>query len=209
MSFFPKLSRCETYDVKECGGFYGYAHYRDQISIDCQNRCVYCDVRIDENGNEGFALDHFRPQEKFPDLKNVPDNLVISCAKCNRSKSSHWPISIDLAEAHNDVVGFVDPFLDDRLSFFSVSGTGEFIALRGPSEYIIKLLSLNRPSRVSIRRNRMLNLRIDDLLSLAEKILVEIIEMGNIDEGSFDKLRFAKNIVGSVRQLREEILSIK
>lgn len=66
MPFFPKILRRENYSVKVCGGYYGYAYYSDQIYEDCQSRCVYCDIRLDENGNEGFALDHFRPQEKFP-----------------------------------------------------------------------------------------------------------------------------------------------
>lgn len=206
MSFLPRLSRPEKYDVKKCGNFYGYAHYHDQISKDCQSRCVYCDVRIDENGNEGFALDHFRPQEKFPNLKNVPGNLVISCAKCNRSKSAHWPISVDLEFTHNDIVGFVDPFLDDRLSFFSVASNGEFLARRGPSEYLIKLLGLNRPSRVSIRRNRMLNLRVDELLALAENTICEIVDDGLTNDESLVKLKFAKEIIANIRQLRAEML---
>lgn len=208
MPFFPKILRRENYSVKVCGGYYGYAYYSDQIYEDCQSRCVYCDIRLDENGNEGFALDHFRPQEKFPDLKNAPTNLVLSCGKCNRNKSAHWPVAIELAVAHNGIVGFIDPFEDDRLDFFAVQKNGEFVSRQGPSEYLIKLLGLNRPSRVAVRRNRLLHRRIDELILLAETIVSEIIEEGQNSAEAWQKLQSAKEVIGSVRQLRQEILKV-
>lgn len=208
MTFYPEVIRCKSYAVKECGGYYGYSHYKDQIHKDCQYRCVYCDVRLDECGHEGFALDHFRPQEKFPKLKNNPNNLVVACARCNRSKSAHWPVDITLNVSYLDNVGFIDPFEFNRLDFFSVKICGTVVPKKDPSDYLIKLLGLNRPSRVVVRKNRLLQRRIDDLIMLAEKIIDEIIESGVLTELSWDKLRTAKAVISSVRQLRIEIAEV-
>lgn len=208
MTFFPEVSRCVNYAAKECGGYYGYAHYKDQIHIDCKHRCVYCDVRLDESGHEGFALDHFRPQEKFSHLKNDPNNLVVACAKCNRNKSAHWPVDVGLGVSHHGEVGFIDPFENNRLDFFSVDVCGALAPKQNPSEYLIKLLGLNRPSRVVVRRNRILHRRIDDLILLAETIITEVIDGGEMTELSWQKLESAKVVISSVRQLRQEILKV-
>jgi hypothetical protein len=208
MTFFPEVSRCKKYAVKECGQYYGYAHYKDQIHKDCQYRCVYCDVKLDECGHEGFALDHFRPQEKFSHLKNDPTNLVIACAKCNRNKSAHWPVDITLDVSFQGEVGFIDPFEHKRLDFFCVEICGTLVPKKDPSKYLIKLLGLNRPSRVVVRKNRLLQRRIDDLIMFAEKMIDEVIEGGEITELSLRKLESAKSVISSVRQLRQEVVKI-
>lgn len=208
MLFFPEIVRCEKYAVKECGGYHGYAYYKEQIHIDCQYRCVYCDIKLEECGHEGFALDHFRPQEKFPRLKNDPKNLVVACSKCNRSKSSHWPVDIELGVAYQGEVGFIDPFEHNRLDFFCVGVSGEFAAKKSPSQYLIKLLGLNRPSRMVVRKNRQLQRRVDDLILLAEEIIDEVIQSGEMTELSWRKLESAKVAISGVRQLRQEISSM-
>ncbi|SHN30479.1 TIGR02646 family protein [Pseudomonas asturiensis] len=205
MTFFPEIVRCEKYDVKKCGGYHGYSYYKDQIHEDCQYRCVYCDVKLDECGHEGFALDHFRPQEKFPHLTNDPTNLVAACAKCNRSKSSHWPVDILSGVSFQGAFGFIDPFQHKRLDFFFVEVDGKLTAKQDPSNYLIKLLGLNRPSRVVVRKNRLLQRRVDELIILAESIIEEIIEVGEMTEVSWDKLKSAKAMISSVRQLRLDI----
>lgn len=208
MTFFPEILRCEKYVVKKCGGYHGYAHYKEQIHKDCLYRCVYCDVKFDECGHEGFALDHFRPQEKFSHLTNDPTNLVAACAKCNRSKSSHWPVDVSLGVSFHGEFGFVDPFEHNRLDFFSVGVDGKLTAKKDPSEYLIKLLGLNRPSRVSVRKNRLLQRRVDDLIAMAESIIDEVIESGEMTDSSWGKLHSAKAVIGSVRQLRIEIAAM-
>ncbi len=208
MVFFPGITRCENYAVKKSGEYYGYAHYKDQIHIDCKNRCVYCDITLDENGHEGFALDHFRPQEKFPDLKNDPHNLVVACAKCNRNKSCHWPIEVGLYVAHDGVSGFIDPFEQNRLDYFDVGACGSLISKQGPSEYLIQLLGLNRPSRVVVRKNRLLRSRVDELICLAEKLIDDVIESGEMTEDAVRNLAAAKMVIQCVRELRGEILKV-
>ena len=75
--FFPALTRREAYSVKANGEFYTYSHYRSEIAVDCQHRCVYCDSKADEvGGTEAMQLDHFRPESlpEFEHLVNDPRN---------------------------------------------------------------------------------------------------------------------------------------
>ena len=152
--FFPSLARRDQYVTKPNGDYYAdYHHYEQEITEDCQQRCVYCDITMMENGGEGMQLDHFRPQKHFIDLGSDPLNLVLSCAGCNRLKSAHWPMG-KTNGSHDGVSGFVDPFAEDRTLVFEVSKTGAVTAIKGPGHYMIELLHLNRPSRSAIRFHR-------------------------------------------------------
>lgn len=204
-SFFPTIVRSKQYAKKANGEYYVYSHYRNQISQECESRCVYCDILIAEAGGEGCALDHFRPQEKFPGLRNDPNNLVISCSKCNRYKSNHWPISIQVQHSHDGKVGFIDPFLTNRLQYFNVGIDGVLVPLQGPSDYIIRLLNLNRPSRIAVRKKRILDARIGELLQVAMANLEEIepaIRNNSCSEEDFNKFMLARQAVAQIMSIR-------
>ncbi|RMH85063.1 hypothetical protein EA796_10965 [Pseudomonas sp. AOB-7] len=206
--FFPQIVRTENYRAKACGDFYAYASYSEVIHADCQNRCVYCDVTLEENGHEGFALDHFRPQEHFPDLKNNPNNLVLSCGKCNRNKSSHWPVGTSTTATHDGAVGFIDPFRCDRHQYFQVELAGTLYPLQGPSTYLIVLLGLNRASRVLVRKHRILHAKINTLISMAEESIdcaLSLLEAGQEIDSALQALSSAKAAIASIKEIRNEI----
>jgi hypothetical protein len=207
-SFFPNITRTETYETKDDGSYYSYSYYRMQVSTDCQQRCVYCDAMINEIGHEGFNLDHFRPQEIFPELSDSPENLVIACSKCNRWKSSHWPIDKNSKESHDGFVGFVEPFKHNRQEYFNVENCGTITAVKGPSEYIVKLLHLNRPSRILIRRNRLLSCRIDDLLKLADFTIDEataLLKKGQPRAEVIEMLERARSAITEIKLIKDSI----
>ena len=151
---FPELARRSEYKKKRDGTYYAYREYHTEISEDCQHRCVYCDARLNEIGGEGMHLDHFRPQKHFPELESTPENLVLACSRCNYLKSDWWPEKT--GNSNNGQHGFIDPFDKDKSSYFEVDSKGEILAKKAPSGYVIDLLSLNRPSRMNIRRRRIL-----------------------------------------------------
>lgn len=207
-TFFPEIIRCKNYEKKPCGSYYGYSRYHDQISLDCLHRCVYCDILITEAGGEDCALDHFRPQEKFPGLKNDPNNLVISCAKCNRLKSKHWPMPIDQAHTHDGNSGFIDPFVVKRQDYFQIEQSGEIVSLQPPSAYLIKLLNLNRPTRVSIRKKRILEARISKLLLLTDQVLAEVEPAFVANQASaldIEKFKVARQAISEIAEIRAMI----
>lgn len=181
--FFPKLTRRKTY--RGNGGGSKYTDFHAEIEADCEKRCVYCDAALGEIGFEGMQLDHFRPQKHFPTLVHEPTNLVLGCAKCNRSKWYHWPSAKTIgAPSHDGQAGFVDPFLEDRLHFFRVKADGEVECLQGPATYMVKLLKLNRKARVQVRRMRLIR---KDLMTLTHecvertRVLVKSWESGKLD----------------------------
>ncbi|MCE9891428.1 HNH endonuclease [Kluyvera intermedia] len=155
--FYPKLTRRNNYSVKKGGGYYRYSYYRQEILDDCQSRCVYCDLLLEEHAYEGMHLDHFRPQDYFKTITNDPNNLVISCPKCNILKSNHWPCDKNqvTTPSHNDKVGFVDPFIENMSDYFSVDPDGILKPLKNPGLYMLGILDLNRQARIFSRRKRI------------------------------------------------------
>jgi hypothetical protein len=148
--FYPDISRRPAYSTKANGdSFASYDRYREEISEDCNHRCTYCDITLEEMGFEGMQLDHFKPQELFPEHKSDPTNLVLSCPKCNRLKSDHWPSA-------ESGLSFIDPFEIGRTNHFSITESGEISATNTQAAcYQIELLFLNREARIQIRRRRM------------------------------------------------------
>ncbi|MGZ8250896.1 MAG: HNH endonuclease signature motif containing protein [Methylophilaceae bacterium] len=205
--FFPALNRSK-YTTKQDGSWYVYSYYKAEITNDCLERCVYCDAHIQEIGHEGFQLDHFRPQDLFPLLANIPGNLVIGCQKCNRWKSSHWPVDINSGDSYLGNIGFLDAFSHNRLDFFHVEDDGILTPLQGPSEYMIKLLNLNRPSRVIVRRNRILSCKLDQLIELSRHIVEQALVL--VEEGKphgliREKLQLAKTAMEDIKKIRKAL----
>lgn len=169
--YYPKITRRTSYKTSNRGTYYSnYSEYHDEISEDCQHRCVYCDILLKENGGEGMHLDHFRPQKHFPNLSNSPLNLLLACAKCNQLKSDFWPDE-KLSKSH-----FIDPFSIIRSNHFSVKNTGEVEGLSSQSQYTIELLSINRPSRRTIRKTRAVK---QSAMEVIEHIELELEKLAN------------------------------
>jgi len=171
--FYPKLVRSSNYKKKSNGGNYSdYKVHLEQVQQDCQFRCVYCDIKLDEAGFEGFHIDHFRPVFIFPDLRTDPENLVLACSKCNILKSKDWPSnSFDSIVGS---VGYLDPFVESRPSYFHVSETGELMQTQDPITYMVDVLALNRFSRVQIRRSRQLDKRYEEILNRVHSLTVTL-----------------------------------
>ena len=158
--FFPLLKRRASYSTKGNGGFYEYSYFRkrfqNEIAEDCLCKCVYCDSHEKEvGGRESMQIDHFRPYTRigFEKLENDPNNFHHACGRCNLLKSDKWP-STHATEPHDGIVGFVDPFADDRGRYFGVEISGELKPLRGPAKYLIRVLALNRPHLKLLRQKR-------------------------------------------------------
>lgn len=160
--FFPKLLRRKVEDYfSNRDAFYAdYRYNYVKIAEDCQHRCVYCDITVDEYGGDEMHLDHFRPQEHFEKLSTHPYNLYLSCPKCNGLKTSDWPCSKEEgALTFVGRVGYLDRFEHDVDAYLKVGEDGRIAAIAGPVEYMIKKMHLNRTSRVNIRRKRYIEHR--------------------------------------------------
>lgn len=159
--FFPPLKRRANYASKSNGEFYAYRYFREnfqhEIAEDCVCRCVYCDSHESEmGGREQMQIDHFRPYTRkgFEHLENATKNFHHACVRCNSLKSDKWP-STNPNEPHDGIVGFVDPFADDRRRYFKVAEDGELVPLQPPAEYLIRVLALNRRHLKLLRLRRI------------------------------------------------------
>jgi len=200
--YFPKISRRVNYKRARHGGYYsGYHEYFEEIAEDCQRRCVYCDVILEEIGGEGMHLDHFRPQKSFPELNNSPLNLVLACAKCNQLKSDWFPEQneIDTGQA----CGFVDHFEVDRLEYFNVDELGRVVGLRPPANYMIELLCLNRDSRRAIRRVRAVKRLAFDVMAQIEAELLNFSR--DLEQVTPEKLNVLAGALGDIRKMLHEM----
>lgn len=63
-------------------------------------KCSYCEQKIPEEGHIK-AVEHFRPQSIFKNLKNDWENLLLACAQCNGKKSDKFPL--ELTNDINDI----------------------------------------------------------------------------------------------------------
>jgi hypothetical protein len=203
--FFGPLSRREQYERHpETGEYFAYSRYRDAIAEDCRNRCVYCDSHEDTiGGREATQLDHFRPwnksfgdalERKFSHLLHDPMNLVHSCGVCNRFKSARWPTD-DPNSAHNDKVGWVDPFSETRSDFLAVEEDGAITPVKPLGKYLITTLRLNRPL---LRRQRELRFIVGALEARAPKwrAIVESDPNGELGEMARTVLTLVETIRG-------------
>jgi len=141
--FYPKLTRRAKY--LGTPKVYGYRKYREEISEDCQYRCVYCDMhQVDVGGEPTMELDHFRPESKFTYLVEEPTNLVYACRSCNRLKWHDWPAG-ESESCFCGEEGYLQPFDDDRSQYFQLGQNGEIVATQPPAAYVQRRLGLNRP----------------------------------------------------------------
>lgn len=166
--FFKKLTRRPEAEYHSNRGDF-YADYRKNyanVALDCEQRCVYCDISVEESGGDEMHLDHFRPQEHFKDLSIHPYNLYLSCPKCNILKTSDWPVPrIVDGPTFVGSIGYIDRFQHDCNIFLYVDKNGYIVPVSGPIKYMIGKMHLNRPSRVNVRRRRIIEHRKTNILS--------------------------------------------
>ncbi len=168
LNFFRRLVRRKAYSQKSETEFHAYSHYRAnfhyEIAEDCAERCVYCDSHEGEvGGREAMQIDHFRPHglPEFKHLKDDPRNFHHSCGRYNNWKRAKWPC-VDLKLCHDDNVGFINPFEEDRMVHFEVLDDGELRARSSVGEYLIRLFALNRPFLRLLRQRRIFRALLED-----------------------------------------------
>lgn len=148
-----------------------YSEWKQQISNDCYNQCVYCSIHeMPWGGIDHYHIDHFRPQSEFEDLVNVITNLYHCCPICNKFKSNDWK------NEPNDLntICYPDPSDYNYTELFNLDTRnftleGKYLA----SSYLINRLYLNRPQLVYERREIFLNLRYKLLIKETENLILE------------------------------------
>lgn len=161
-----------------------YQDWKQQISDDCHNRCVYCS--IEENpwgGIDHFHIEHFKPQSKFTALKNTITNLYHACPICNRFKSDDWPTDSNL-----DEISYPDPGQHDYSDLFEFKMSSfELVGKYKASKYIVNRLYLNRPQLIYERREQVLKLKAEILIEEVRKSVSKISD-NDLKDLAFDTI---------------------
>jgi len=152
-----------------------YREHRDNLKIDYQNRCGYCDS-IDTWRFVWFEIDHFVPQKYLVRISDTDySNLVYACRSCNNAKRAHWPTKDETVHNRNDE-GFIDPCNDDYNSQFSRLNNGKIKAETKLGIWVYNKLKLYKPQHEIIWNIEQLDILIEECENLLKSISDEVLK---------------------------------
>lgn len=64
-------------------------YIQDPLLEMTHNKCSYCERAIGKKSGQDVHIDHFKCKDKYPELVVDWNNLLPSCARCNRNKGTH------------------------------------------------------------------------------------------------------------------------
>lgn len=118
-----------------------YTECKEILAEDFQQMCGYCGKNR-KTLLKQFQIDHFAPKSKFPEKKNVYENLVLACPQCNRLKSDKW--IGEKSEVSNDgEKGFVDPATEEYNHHLFREDSGKIMYKTEVGKYMYNLLKFN------------------------------------------------------------------
>ncbi|WP_322981273.1 HNH endonuclease [Pseudomonas sp. C11] len=134
-----------------------YTKYRDELRVDFNQACGYCDDDDYRSDKVCFHIDHFAPKKHFPHLEDTYTNLVYACRFCNVRKSDHW-IGKDPLIHHDGKKGFVDPCSDEYEDHLGRNSSGRIFAKTDLGRYIASRLNLGLLRHELLWNSRQLRL---------------------------------------------------
>ncbi len=136
-----------------------YHNYKDDLAKDFNNKCGYTGCSDHWfGGRRCFQIDHFKPESKYPDLKNEYSNLVYCCSYVNRAK---WD---------DDSAHYLDPCDTDYNEHFERDDHGIICAKPNDvdADYMVSKLHLGLARYSIIWNLDRLELAIDRLKLIVE-----------------------------------------
>jgi len=119
-----------------------YRAYKPSLRMDFGERCGYCDVPdYILGGVRVFQIDHFAPKSTFPSRATDYQNLIYSCAFCNRAKWDTW-VGDDPDVPNDGTHGFVDPCSLEYEKHLDRSRSGCFVCLSPVGLFMLRELKL-------------------------------------------------------------------
>ncbi|MFX1392915.1 MAG: HNH endonuclease [Promethearchaeota archaeon] len=122
----------------------GYKHkeIQDVLFNSSFNKCSYCETRP----SGGFLeIEHYEPKDIYPERSLEWDNLLPSCSKCNRWKSTH--------DTRNEPI--INPCIIDPEPYFKYEWHSIKVSNNAPdktlAERTIKICNLNRLELIKAR----------------------------------------------------------
>jgi hypothetical protein len=120
-------------------GYKDYGDYRPWLEDEFSFRCVYCLKRQQWAPTDIWSVDHLVPQSENPALQCSYSNLVLTCQWCNNKKLASLvpdPVTV----AYGDCL---------RVDY----ATGRVETLNDDGVILERVLKLNHPNQLSMRRS--------------------------------------------------------
>ncbi|MEN5378770.1 HNH endonuclease [Sphingobacterium kitahiroshimense] len=138
-----------------------YRDHRDDLKIDYQNRCGYCND-VDIWRTVWFEIDHLVPQKYLVTIKDTDySNLVYACRSCNNAKRANWPTKDEKIHNVNNE-GFIDPCDDEYNNQFSRLDNGRIKVESNLGEWMYNKMKLYKPQHEVIWNIEQLDILIDE-----------------------------------------------
>jgi HNH endonuclease len=127
--------------------FVNYQTYKKYLRIEFKATCVYCRMPDRFSEKNYYAVEHYKPKKKFPELKAEYSNLFYACGTCNTWKGEFWPSDEQIA-ANIFVPNPCDYRMYDHLRSHS---NGTVTAATQAGKWTVDLLCLNEPLQIEKR----------------------------------------------------------
>lgn len=141
-----------------------YHVYHDQLKIDFNCRCGYCDDR-DVPRAYSFEIDHFVPQKVDNTKVTEYSNLVYACKSCNNAKRAKWPTD-DKTKPNDGKVGWIDPCSKDYDEQFERGNDGKIHPLTELGGWMFENLKLWKKQHEILWNCERLDANIDKMEAL-------------------------------------------
>ncbi|GEM_PF-156220 len=163
-------------------------YIKDGLLKMSSNKCCYCEELIGDGCSE-MHVEHYHDKDTYPDEVVVWENLLPSCAHCNKKKSKH--------DTYKEPI--VDPTKNDPKKFLYMKSYRYFSYDKNPDslgKVSIAVLGINdTEEKVKLRFviGNKLNEEIDklyeDAIELGDEILTNIRKQNRITNGCMNNLR--------------------
>lgn len=130
------------------GPYSNYRTYKKYLREEFDAACVYCRMPDSLSEMKSYAVEHYKPKSKFPELETEYSNLFYSCCSCNSYKGSFWP-----EETHKKLEQFIPNPCDHVMhSHLRLRPEGMIQHHSFAGEWTIDLLDLNDPGQIQKRK---------------------------------------------------------
>ncbi|WP_375561356.1 retron system putative HNH endonuclease [Bernardetia sp. OM2101] len=186
---------------------YKHKEIRKELGRIYKEKCAFC-----EQNQEIMEVEHYRPKSIYYWLAFSWDNLLLACATCNRSKSTHFPIEntaiskpkvdysdIDLSKINHLCKEYdklekpllLNPEQEKDLHFrFSFDRNGEICPTNSNDKQAKKTIDV-------IKLNR-------DSLKIARKKIIDDFEKSVIGKKVKDKGELRRHVMHEMEMLKQK-----
>ena len=182
------------------GPFIRYQTYKKYLKKEFDGTCVYCRMPDTLSEEKSYAVEHYKPKNKFPHLECVYSNLFYSCCDCNSHKGTFWP-----SEQQNKSGIFIpNPCEYVMHDHMRSQADGRIKENSFAGQWTIETLLLNAPQRVQKRRAYLTQKKVvDTAKDNLQKDLIELKKIEKTAEGN--NLLAVKDLIADVESKLEDI----